>query len=433
MNLGKLANESEWRVRKFFLWLCPVILVLLIYRLVHGLNGYQDAETLIQASKSISQRENPYNNEFFLNGYILAIPASLYNAVMPVVTGARLYVIINIVLISVLVWDIFRKRALHKILLTVILVLASSPTRAMAASVQHTGLILGCSYFAFRIACSRASHTKPQKLFKYVSVSSLLLIPMELKPQLMLPLVAVFIFHGELRRYLISTSLLAASLHLIMSLYLRMPLDKLWLERLLSRSSETTAGDSRENSPWTLMGDIFEYPQVWLGLSFACFIALILALVQISMKRLPTVTHFLMAFTIPLVLAYIHPYDLILSVVVVASAFVSDTKPRGATFSLALFLFPTLGLDLSSLSFSLGLLLLCWYISVARFTHWLEDGLELVFSLLVYLAINLFTQDLGLRVNIHMSVLILGSIIFTWVRLVSPALRKKQSNSFGID
>jgi hypothetical protein len=153
---------------------------------------------------------------------------------------------------------------------------------------------------------------------------------------------------------------------------------------------------------------------------------------MILRRKSLTKNHFLLAFTIPLVLAYIHPYDLILSVIVVASAFVSDSKPRGATFLIALFLFPTLSMDLSSFSLSLGILLLIWYTSGARFTHWREDGLESVSSLLVYLAINLFTQDLGLRVNIHMSILILGSLIFTGARLVIPALGNEERKSSEI-
>jgi hypothetical protein len=75
---------------------------------------------------------------------------------------------------------------------------------------------------------------------------------------------------------------------------------------------------------------------------------------------------------------------------------------------------------------------LIWYTSGARFTHWREDGLELVSSLLVYLAINLFTQDLGLRVNIHMSILILGSLIFTGARIVIPALGNEERKSSEI-
>jgi hypothetical protein len=114
-------------------------------------HGYQDAETLIHASNSLSRRVNPYENEFFLNGFLLAIPAHVYNAVIPVITGARLYVLINIALIALLIGDLLSKQALRKILLVVIVVLASSPTRAMAASVQHTGVILGCSYFSYRL------------------------------------------------------------------------------------------------------------------------------------------------------------------------------------------------------------------------------------------------------------------------------------------
>jgi hypothetical protein len=409
--------------------LSPAILTILICRLVLKVTGYQDAETIIQASNSLARRINPYENEFFLNGYPLAIPAHIYNIVFPVTTGARLYVLFNIALILFLVWDLLERRALRKVLLVVILVLASSPTRAMAASVQHTGVILGCSYFAYRIACSWSAHTNFQKSLKYILVSFLLLIPMELKPQLMLPLIVMFIFHPIFRKYTISSLLLALISHGTISFFLQMPLDKYWLERLFSRSSETTGKESRENSPWALAGEVFGHPKIWLGLSSMLFIALIIGLVIITRGKSLKTIHFFLAFTIPLILSYIHPYDLILSVIVVASALASDSRTRGGAFLIALFIFPTLGLDLLSLFLSIGILLLVWYTLGTRFRYWREDGIEIISSLLIYLSINLFTQDLGLRVNIHMSVLILGSLIFVGARLVIPFLGHEESKS----
>ncbi len=103
MNLIKISPHLELKIRNCLSWLNPAILIFLIYRLVLKVNGYQDAETLIQASNSLSRRVNPYENEFFLNGYLLAIPAHIYSAAFPVVTGARLYVLINIALISLLI------------------------------------------------------------------------------------------------------------------------------------------------------------------------------------------------------------------------------------------------------------------------------------------------------------------------------------------
>lgn len=425
MNLVKNFLKLELITRNYLCWLNPAILIFLVYKFVLSVNGYQDAETIIQASNSLSRRVNPYENEFFLNGYLLAIPAHIYNDIFPVVTGARLYVLLNIALITAVIWDLLKMQGWHKVLFVAILVLASSPARAMVASVQHTGIILGLSYFSYKIACFWGTRTKFQQLFKYSVVSFLLLIPMELKPQLMLPLVVMTIFNPKLRKYAISSLALALFAHVTMSLFLQMPLDKYWLERLLLRSSETTGSESRENSPWTLIGDIFGYPKIWLGLSSVLFVILIIGLVFISRGRLFETKHFFLAFTVPLSLSYIHPYDLIFSIIILATAFVSDFKPRGAPFLIALFLFPTLGFDLSSLFFSLGLIVLAWYFSGIRFTHWREDGLELVSSLLVYLAINFSFKDLGILVNIHMSILILGSFVFTWLRFVSPALSKK--------
>ena len=431
MNLLKLATWSKSKIRNSLYWLNPAILIFLLAALVLRVNGYQDAETLIQASNSLSQRVNPYENEFFLNGYLLSIPAHVYNAIFPVKTGARIYVLINLALIALLIWDILRTRALRKVLLVIIMVLASSPVRAMVASVQHTGVILGCSYFSYRIACSWRARTKVQKFLKYLVVSLLFLIPMELKPQLMLPLIVVFIFHPNLCRYAISSLIVASFAHLIVSFYFRMPLDMYWLTRLLSRSSETTASESRENSPWALIGDIFGYPKFWLGLSSLFFLALIMGLVFMTKNRSLTSTQYLVAFTTPLVLTYIHPYDLVLSVIIVTCAVVFHFKSRGSTFLTVFFLLPTLGLDFFSLTFSIGIFFVAWYTSGIRFPHWREDCVELVCALIVYFCINLLTRDLGLRVNLHMSILILGTLVYVVTRLVVPFFEKEQDKIPG--
>lgn len=432
MNMVKFTPRTVLKVRNYLYWLSPAILIFLISKLVLKVEGYQDAETLIEASNSLSRRVNPYENEFFLNGYILSIPAHIYNTVFPVITGARLYVLGNVLLIALLIWDVIRTQTLRKVLLVVILVLASSPTRAMAASVQHTGIILGCSYFSYRIASSWAAHSKFQKFIKYLFVSILLLVPMELKPQLMLPFIVVLIFHPKFRTYAISSLVMAAFSHLIVSFYFQMPLDKYWLERLLSRSSETVGSESRENSPWTLMGDLFGQPKTWLGLSSFLFVVLIIGLVFLTRRSSLTKTHFLLSFTIPLILTYIHPYDLILSVIFVASAVVSEPKSRGATFLTVFFLFPTLGLNFFSLTFSIGLFLSIWCISGIRLSNWRGDCIELVFALMIYFLINLLTQDMGLRVNLHMSILVIGTLIFVGVRLAVLILEKRLGKDSGI-
>ena len=299
----------------------------------------------------------------------------------------------------------------------------------MVASVQHTGLILGFSYFAYKIACIYQLPINFPKFLKYALVSVFLLIPIELKPQLMLPLIAVFIFHQKLRSYIIFCLALASILHLGLSFYLRMPLDKYWLTRLLSRSSETTSGDSRENSPWTLLGNVVGHPKIWLGLSSLIFITLIFGLCYKVRRMVLTENYFLVSLSIPLVLAYIHPYDLIIPIIVVAYLFVKVPKALGSTFLLALYLLPTIGLDLLSLSFTFGLIILIWYTSGVRLSCLLKDCVELVLSMIVYFLFNQFIQDLGLRVNIHMSILIVGSSILIGLHLVIPTFRKKTSLS----
>jgi hypothetical protein len=210
-----------------------------------------------------------------------------------------------------------------------------------------------------------------------------------------------------------------------------MPLDKYWLTRLLSRSSETTSGDSRENSPWALLGNVVGHPKIWLGLSSLVFITLIFGLCYRVRRMVLTENHFLVCFSIPLVLSYIHPYDLIIPIIVVAYLFVKVPKARGSTFLLVLYMLPTIGLDLLSLSFTFGVILLIWYTSGVRFSCLLKDCVELVLSVVVYFLFSQYTQDIGLQVNIHLSILIVGSLILIGLNLVIPAFRKNRTVPVG--
>lgn len=426
-----LNTLSTSRIRGIIFWVNPLILVGLICKMVFSVSGYQDAETLLQAARLLSLRLNPYENPFFLNGYILAPFAHIFSSPFSQVGGARIYVIFNFALLALVIWDLCRNLNSKKIFIVIFVVLASSPSRAMAASVQHTGLILASSYFSYKIGTFYEPHTKASKFLKYTFLPALLLIPIELKPQLMLPLIAVFVSHQKLRIHMFSCLALGLILHLGMSFHLRMPLDKYWLERLLSRSSETTSDDSRENSLWTLLGNILGHPKIWLGISFVIFLILIFGLSYLVKNKPLTENYFLISFSIPLLLSYIHPYDLILSVFVAGYFFVKFPNVRGSTFLLLLFLLPTVGTDWLSRLFSLGIFLLVWYTSGDRFPFLRKDFLELVLALTVYLLVTQCTQDIGLRVNIHMSILIVGTLILIGLNLVIPVLKKSKTAPLG--
>ena len=419
------------RIRGAIFLITPLVLIGLICKMVLGVSGYQDSETLLGAANFLSLRLNPYENPFFLNGYILAPLAHILSSPFSQVNGARIYVIFNLALLALLVWDLCRNLNSKKIFIIIFVVLTSSPTRAMAASVQHTGLILASSYFSYKIGFFYQPYTKASKFLKYTFLPVLLLIPIELKPQLMLPLIAVFLSQQKLRIHMISCLALGLILHLSLSFYLRMPLDKYWLMRLLHRSSETTGDDSRENSPWTLLGIFVGHPRIWLGLSSLIFLTLVIGLSYLVKSGVLTQNYFLFSFSIPLFLSYIHPYDLILSIIVVASLFVKAPAVRGSTFLLPLFLLPTIGTDRLLLLFSLSIFLLIWLTSEDRAAYLWFDFVELVLSLAVYLLFTHFTRDIGLRVNIHMSILIVGTLILIGLNLVIPVLKKSKTAPLG--
>ena len=407
-----IANWIWVRIQKYLFCLNSIIYILLTFMLVQKVESYQDAETIIKASDYLEKRINPYENEFFLNGYILTIPARIYRTLFPVEIGARLYILVNLALIGLVIWHMFRKRGFDKIILVLLIVLMSSPTRAMIASVQHTGVILGCSYFALTLAQTLEPQSKFLKITKTFATSLLLLIPIELKPQLMLPLIAVLFFQKKFRKCMFLTLTIAFFVHLLFSLKYRMPLDFYWVERLLSRSSDTTGIDTRENSPWALISSFTANENLWLVVSFMVFIFMIVGLVIHSKNRFLQNNIFVIAFLIPLVLSYIHPYDLILPVLVFAQKFVFEPFSRGSVFMISLFLFPTLSFNWQTFLFSVSIVLYLWLNSRFQFSRWIADVSEIAGALICNGLLIYLVPNLWLKVNIHFSILIIGSLLF---------------------
>lgn len=412
----KVANWIWVRIQKYLFFLNSIVYFLLTFVLVKKVENYQDAETIIKASDYLGKRINPYENEFFLNGYILTIPARIYGTLFPAEIGARLYILVNLALIGLVIWHMCRNRGSDKIILVLLVVLMSSPTRAMIASVQHTGIILGCSYFALTLALSQEPQLEFLKITKTFATSILLLIPIELKPQLMLPLIAVLFFQKKFRKYMFLTFGITFFGHLLFSLKYRMPLDLYWAERLLSRSSETTSVGTRENSPWALVSSATASSHLWLRASFFLYIFMIFSLIFYSKRKFVHENIFILAFSIPLVLSYVHPYDLILPVLVLAQRFVIEPFSRGAVFMISFFLFPTLNFNWQSFLFSIGVILYLWLNSRIRSSRRISDISEIAGALLCYSLLNYLVPNLWLKVNIHFSILIIGSllIVFRW-------------------
>lgn len=327
-----IFSHMKCNFDRYTLWITPFLLLGTLYKILSDVTGYQDSETLLQAADSLSQRKNPYENSFFLNGYVLAKPAQLLSSPFSPMIGARIYVILNFLLLILVILDICKKIPAWKTILVIFAVVASSPSRAMASNVQHTGLILGFSYFAYKLACAPKPDTKIKIFARNFSVSLMLLPTIELKPQLILPLIAVFVFNQKLRIYIFYCSAMVLISHIIISTYFKMPLDKFWLERLFTRSSETTSIESRENSPWTLISNLTGYSNLWLGISAVLFLSLTVWLIFYSRNRVLSLKVFYIALSVPLVLSYIHPYDLIVPVILVSYIFTVDSKFHGSFF-----------------------------------------------------------------------------------------------------
>ena len=302
-------------------------------------DGFHDSQTFLDASRLLNARENPYLDPYFLNSYTLALPFSKYASFFPAPIGSTLWNVINLFGIFFLICQISPSKSLLIKFWTLLLVLATSPARAMFASVQHTGLILGCLTLSLFLVNKGA---RLQSSSYKVLSGMVAIIPFEFKPQFAIPILLIFLVEHQYRTAFWSWISLTILLHLSVSSHFNMPLDVLWLQRLLGRSEVTTSVNSGDNSFWIIASSAFGYPHFWLLIGFLAYAISLAALLKFVNLGMSPWKPLLVGALTPLALPYVHTYDYLIICVIVATKFFSRGSRHSVNISLILFLLPTI-------------------------------------------------------------------------------------------
>ena len=364
---------------------------------------FHDAQTLLDASSLLGQGVNPYTNPYFLNSYSLAIPFTKFIGLFPSPVGPIVWNSINALGIYVLISFLTPAKSWPGRIWILALVLAMSPSRAMFASVQHTGVILGLLALSFQYGKRFLIQSGHRNL---LVASSCLILAFEFKPQFAVPLLAVFFFNREGRKIIYLWLTGTVVLHGITSLYYKMPLDQMWLERLAGRSQSTAEVNAGENSLWIIPSSVVGHPKLWLVVGFVCYALGVLYLIRQAYINESELRVFLISLLVPLSLTYVHTYDYLAIAILIAILFYSQASSYLVGLGVLLFLVPTVATNSELYSnYAVSLVL---YLVFEAVRHLLGIKLQVWWLLvsLVIATVYVYTFGFFSSENLRISVLL---------------------------
>ena len=253
----------------------------------------------IKAGSLIADRINPYEQLMYANSPISALFFYLVSWILPFPILPVMVHLLNVLgALFFLKWYVDQKfNALYLNLFCISLILGVG--RALFGNVQVTGITLGLVALAFTLDHKLKS--------SYLSLS-LLLLALEIKPQITIPFLVLFIFQktGVFKKisFLFFSAL---TLHATVELYFGSNLHFTWLEKVLRYSTNSILQTSYEISIWKGINQIIDQQQ-FLRLFSLLSIVITLIFVAKYSKSNPEKALFL-ALIFPAFNSYVHLYD----------------------------------------------------------------------------------------------------------------------------
>lgn len=269
----------------------------------------------IKAGSLIADRINPYEQLMYANSPISALFFYLVSWVLPFPILPVMVHLLNVLgALFFLKWYVGQKlNALYLNLFGISLTLGVG--RALFGNVQVTGITLGLVALAFTLDHKLKS--------SYLSLS-LLLLASEIKPQITIPFIVLFIFQktGGFKKisFLFFSALI---LHATVELYFGSNLHFTWLEKVLRYSKNSILESSYEISIWKGINQIIDQQQ-FLRLCSLLSILITLIFVAKYSKSNPEKAIFL-ALIFPVFNSYVHLYDFV-GILLIAIKYVNLKK-----------------------------------------------------------------------------------------------------------
>ena len=365
--------------------------VFLIMSFNYSLN-LADFGDYIKAGSLITDRINPYEQLMYANSPISALFFYFVSWILPFPIPPVMVHLLNVLgAIFFLKWYVGKKfNATYLNLFSITLILGVG--RALFGNVQVTGITLGLVALAFTLDHKLKS--------SYLSLS-LLLLALEIKPQITIPFLVLFIFQKSGVFKKISFLFFSAlTLHATVELYFGSDLHFTWIEKVLRYSKNSILQTSYEISIWKGINQIIDQQQFLRVISLLSIVITLIFVMKYS-KSNPEKALFL-ALIFPFFNSYVHLYDY-LGILLIAIKYVTLKRFESSILVLPfLFLFP-LSRDIFLLSMTIELLVIITIIFKLknRAFIWVSLGL-LTFQIIAYPLVLKLNQEI--QMSIYLSV-----------------------------
>lgn len=356
----------------------------------------------IKAGSLITDRINPYEQLMYANSPISALFFYLVDWILPFpILPIMIHLLNTLGAVFFLRWYVGQRfNALYLNLFAITLILGVG--RALFGNVQVTGITLGLVALAF---------TLNKKLKSPYFSLSVLLLALEIKPQITIPFIVLFIFQrtGVLKKvtYLFFSAL---TLHVTVELYFGGNLHLTWLEKVLRYSRNSTLESSYEISIWKGINQIIDQPQ-FLRVISVLSIVITLFLVARYSKLNPEKAVFL-ALIFPVFNSYVHLYDYV-GILLIAIKYANLKRLEGLILIVPfLFFFPV-----SKNSFLLSMMIELVVISAlvlrlkSRAFIWVGVGLVISQIIAYSLVLNL-NQEIQMSIYLSLYTVFLSYYVY---------------------
>jgi hypothetical protein len=379
-----------------------IILLIEFALLISDSKELRNSKLLVDAGQNILNRESPYSTP---NPYG-SFPGILFvfiDNLSPFGNSALIFILLNLCGYIYMVKFIWPKINFYTLIGVTIISFLSSPIRALVSNVQNSGLIIGASLIGIYFFDLYMNKRQIQHLF----ISAFCFVfALELKPQLVLPMIVVFIFQTRSYKLLSLVCVELVSIRIVLNLWTGSILELEQYEIWKVMRTDNLA--IREQiSFWKALDNMISSRIDWFLISalIVLILTFILALLSLKFRSRNLIV---LALFLPLLGGYLQYYSLLplLAVLVYQVLHGTNFFKYGSMFSLIALILPTyLGSHFKLYDFLLIMTVnaLLFLIVNWKFRRFITNLLESFFALLV---VN-FLSLLNLELEVSLSYLIL--------------------------
>ena len=304
-----------------------------------------------KAGQMIWENVDPYSRLMYVNSPVSAVFTFGLSKALPFVFVPVFWQLLNIVGLIVFTRSVVKTEFYRTLPIVFSIFAFLNVTRALFGNVQVTGLVLGLVAIGMILIKNGKS--------AFISMFPIW-VAAEVKPQLALGFIAIFLFQGKiqkLRMFILGLYVLIS--HSVVELKFNGDINRLWIQKLL-RYSSGSLREGYEISFWKSLAISSGQTNIIRILSIIFLLVTLSAIIALAIRNRPEAALFL-ALVFPFQNTYLHLYDLVpIGILFVLGLYRSRDIPMLAGVCIFLQFFP-LSIEtqvIVAMIFSLTLLLL---------------------------------------------------------------------------